>query len=170
MAAKSKVAIEPKDFIARLRPEDRKEVEADGELNLWRFEPISWAARIVVGWCLYRQKLMSTDITWKKRAWKEHQLGKRGVTGVITHVDHICTILNSGRWDPLAHGLDKDFNKIASGFFKRPHWRGRHMRRPPGSPRGAQQTILVHPHLIREDLVPYFGIIGGTNIEVLPEE
>ncbi|OGG51835.1 hypothetical protein A3C18_02740 [Candidatus Kaiserbacteria bacterium RIFCSPHIGHO2_02_FULL_54_11b] len=164
------IAIEPNDILSLLPSKEVAKMEGGVEENLWRFEPLSWAAKIVIGWCLYLQSLPSASLSWKKRERQQYISGRRGVTGVITQVDHICTILGVGKLDPLRYGLTEDANRVSTGFFKRPHWRRAHMRREPGTPPSAERTQKIPPLLIRRDLIPYFGVIGGTKVEVLPEE
>src|SRR3989344_5686681 len=85
----SRVELEVEDFAARVEPHVVKYLEGGIEENLWRVEPISIAAKIVVGWCLYLESLSQTDLSWKKRERKVHVPGLRGVTGIMIQTDHI---------------------------------------------------------------------------------
>lgn len=162
----AKVALEASDFAKLIPQQELKKLVDEGGLdaNLWRVEPTSWAAKIVVGWCVYRRSLKPTSQVWSEYRVPPAKRGTRGVTGVITQPENVCTILGEGRLDPTTYGL-REPPEQSSGFFKRPHWRSAHDRRTRGG-----ETVEIPPLLIRKDLVPLYGIIGGTKTEVLDEE
>jgi hypothetical protein len=165
-----RVLLEPLDLATSVYVRDFSELEGGVESNLWRLEPLSWALKIAVGWCLYLRSMSAKELSWEEVPQRPHKAGHRGLTGVITETDHICTILGYGKMDPSRYGLTEASNKVGSSFFVRPHWRRAHDRRPPGSPPTAPKSVTLPPLLIRKDLVPLFGIIGGTKTEVLPED
>ncbi len=168
---KTSVALEVADFAARPEFHLRaNELEGGIEGNLWRLEPFSIAAKIVVGWCMYMDSLTSTDIAWREKRRKKVVRGSRGVTGVITEIDHICTVLGKARLDASVYSGTEVSQNASSGFFKRPHWRRRHKKRPPGTPPGSPKTVRVPTLLIRPDLVPFFGIIGGTHTKIVDDD
>jgi hypothetical protein len=102
----SRVKLEVSDFAARIDPETVARLEGGTEENLWRIEPMSWAAKIVVGWCLYHRTISATSLEWNEKKWKEHIPGMRGVTGIITNREHICTILGEATLNPDTAGRD----------------------------------------------------------------
>ncbi|MBM3272449.1 hypothetical protein FJY94_04205 [Candidatus Kaiserbacteria bacterium] len=162
-----RVRIEPGDFA---RQYSSSELLGRTEAA-WRFDPHSWAAKIVVGWCLYLQSMSSSNLAWSQhRERVQFRRGRRGLTGVITNVDHVCTILGSGTLDPTTYGLSEQEHREGSSFFVRPHWRRAHMRREPGTAPDTPKTVKVPPVLVRKDLLPLFGLVGGTNTRVLDEE
>src|SRR3989344_1252703 len=167
--ATRRVALEVEDFAAQIEPHVVAELEGGIEENLWRIEPLSIAGKIVVGLCLYLQAVTARSPHWKKQKAQRHIPGRRGVTGVITETDHICMILGSARMDADRYGVREEFNKHFTGFFKRPHWRRRHLKRERGAPIGAPKTVKVPPQLIRKDLIPFFGLIGGTKTEIIDD-
>jgi hypothetical protein len=171
LSSNDKVKIDPEDLMSKPSDEmmERVRYTWGSEEYLWMVEPISWAAKIAVGWCLYLQTLSSLQVSWAIKKTNIQKIGSRGVTGVITNVDNICTVLGEARLDPSSYGVN-DQPSQDSGLFKRPHWRRAHYRRPRGSHPRALKTVAVPPLLIRKDLIPFFGIIGGTKTEVISED
>ncbi len=164
-----RVRLEPEDLLESFGESDRQKILSDPYYTEGWLPAMSDAAKIVVGWCLYLRTLSSTEVLWKEKKRPKQKRGKRGVTGIITQPEHICTILGEARLDPSTYGVSERKSQN-SGFFKRPHWRRRHMKRRNRTPVTAPKDIEVPPRLIRKDLVPYFGIIGGTKTEVLEDE
>lgn len=163
--------IETEHFIKRLDSDTRQKIKGGIEEATWRAEPSSWAAKIAVGVMLYLQSLSNTPLPWREqRQPHRSQKGSRGVTGIITSPEYICAIVGRGIIDPSTYGLNDPNKHEGSQFFVRPHWRRAHMRRSPGSAPNAPKDVKVPPVLVREDLVPLFGIISGTKTKILPEE
>lgn len=166
--SKSRVALEPSDIVDGLEAYEQAGFPSREEAEEV-CAALSDAAKIVVGWCLYLRTLTASSMSWKSLERRKIKRGTRGVTGIITQPEHLCTILGEARLDPVAYGLSEPRSQN-SGFFKRPHWRRAHFARPRGSAPTAVKSVEVPPLLIRKDLVPLFGIIGGTKTEVLPDE
>ncbi len=123
-----------------------------------RLSVFSMAHKIVVGWCAYMGHLHTNSFeTVRQPSGK----GTRGITGVITTPEHICTMILKSRLDPGRYYTTKEY-EVSSGMFKRPHWRRGHWKRENGSAPTAPRTIRVPPMLIRWDLIPIFGVISGT--------
>lgn len=169
-APDSIVRLETEDMVAKYRNRiiGRHEEYGNDDERLWTCEPESWAAKIVVGWCLYKQGLSDPDLSWREQRREPFVRGRRGVTGIITEIDHVCTVLGQARLD-FSIARSGEMQSSNSGFFKRPHWRSRHLARERGSPPTAPKTVKVPPRLIRKDLIPLFGIIGGTSTKVIED-
>jgi len=125
------------------------------------------AMRIVVGWALYLETLPTDRIKIEKNQRKAKILSG-GHPGSITNPDDIFHIV--GRSEMRFGGCSNQRRSIEEGGFIRPHWRRAHKRRPIGSAPDAPKTIKVPQKLIREDLVPLFGIIGGTKSVMFLED
>ncbi|MBI4068519.1 hypothetical protein HY413_03915 [Candidatus Kaiserbacteria bacterium] len=132
---------------------------------LWRSEYMSLTLKLVVGWSLYMESISSESL----QTMRLPPGGSRGITGIITSPEYICTIIGKGRLDPTRY-VDVDLGKVSSTAFKRPHWRRGHWKREAGTSKNAPKTIRVPPVLVRKDLVPLFGIISGTETIMLPDE
>ncbi len=150
------------DFI-RIEPDDlaAKKIlipcRSDDEQH-WKMRVNSFALKIVVGWCAYMGHLHSNAYETVRNPTER---GTRGITGVITTPEHICTMLTKARLDPGRYYETKEL-EVPTGMFKRPHWRRGHWKKEAGAGPNAPRTIRVPPMLIRWDLVPIFGIISGT--------
>ena len=69
---------------------------------------------------------------------------------------------------PLQSGRELESEGPGTMRFVRPHWRRGYKRRPKGSAPTAEKTVKVPPVLVREDLVPIYGLVGGTTSIVVP--
>ena len=123
------------------------------------------AMRIAMGWMCYLETLSSDSTTWR-----QHSVRKRGTdenchSAVITEPGHICDIIGKG-WIDQNEVTSVSSSRNSQGFV-RPHWRRAHKRRPMGSPPGSEKTLRIPPKLVREDLVPLYGIIGGTKTIII---
>jgi len=134
-----------------------------------RYEVMSVACRIAIGWALYLESLAAKpgSLEWSPPQKQKKQNRMGGATAVITQPDEICHIAGRGRIDPAEYGVSKD--SCNNQGFIRPHWRRAHWRRPRGSPPNAPKTIKIPALLVRADLVPLYGIIGGTKTIVMEE-
>jgi len=134
-----------------------------------RYEVMSVACRIAIGWALYLESLStkpgSLERSPPQKQKKQNRVG--GAIAVITEPEEICRIVGRGRFDPSEYGVTKEACN-GQGFI-RPHWRRAHWRRPRGSPSNAPKTVKIPALLIRADLVPLYGIIGGTKTIVMEE-
>jgi hypothetical protein len=126
------------------------------------------AMRIAVGWMCYLETLSSDSTTWRQPTGHNRKIGEECHSAVITEPGHICDIIGKGRID------QKEVTSVSSSRnsqgFVRPHWRRAHKRRPIGSPPGSEKSLRIPPKLVREDLVPLYGIIGGTKTTIIFEE
>lgn len=125
------------------------------------------AMRIVVGWALYLETLPTDRIKTEKNTRKAKVLSG-GHPGTITNPDDIFQIV--GRSEIRSGSCSNQRRSVEEGGFIRPHWRRAHKRRPIGSAPDAAKTVKVPQKLIREDLVPLFGIIGGTKSVIFLED
>ncbi len=125
------------------------------------------AMRIVVGWALYLETLPTDRIKTEKNTRKARVLSG-GHPGTITNPDDIFQIVGRSEIGSGSHSSQR--RSVEEGGFTRPHWRRAHKRRPIGSAPDAPKTIKVPQKLIREDLVPLFGIIGGTKSVMFLED
>lgn len=132
------------------------------------FEGLSVTLRIVVGWMLYLESLTKDSAEWRPGAKSRTRLMVGGAPSIITEPDQICTIVGKGRIDPSE--VTSELGQRCSKGFVRPHWRRAHYRRPAGSSHDAPKSQRIPPVLVRSDLVPLYGIIGGTSTVVISEK
>lgn len=125
------------------------------------------AMRIVVGWALYLETL-STDRIKTEKNQRKAKILSGGHPGSITNPEDIFHIV--GRSELRSGGSNNQRRSVEEGGFIRPHWRRAHKRRPIDSAPDAPKTVKVPQKLIREDLVPLFGIIGGTKSVMFLED
>lgn len=121
--------------------------------------------RIVVGLNIY----LDTLDTSAKPAWEKKKGGRKyiGPLGIITKETDVCRIIGRGVIDPARYS--ESARNHGKGFT-RPHWRRKHRKRPPYTPKDHPKTILIPATLINEHLVPYFGIIAGSVTRILSDE
>lgn len=124
------------------------------------FESLSVTIRIVAGWMLYLENLSSKTMEWQSGRQSKTRIISGGAPSIITDPDQICTIVGKGRID--LSEVTSETNQRCSKGFVRPHWRRAHYRRPAGSAFDAPKSQRVPPVLVRADLVPLYGIVGGT--------
>lgn len=132
------------------------------------YEGLSVTIRIVVGWMLYLETLSEKSIAWRVPTPTGPRMTVGGAPAIITEPDHICDIVGKGRIDPSE--VTSEPNRRCSKGYVRPHWRRAHYKRPRGSAPDAPKTVRVPPVLVRADLVPLYGIIGGTRTVIIAEE
>lgn len=132
------------------------------------FEGLSVTIRIVVGWMLYLETLSNDSMQWRTPSVRAQRMIAGGAPAIITEPDHICDIVGKGRIHPSE--VTSEPNRRCSKGFVRPHWRRAHYKRPRGSTPDAPKSVRIPPVLVRADLVPLYGIIGGTRTVVIPEE
>lgn len=157
------IRIEPEDLIA-----DREQILGvpPSEEERWRAGYLSVAMKLVVGWALYMESI-STNAFQNMRPPASPPT--RGMAGIITAPEHICTVLVQAKLDPARYIQTPEF-ETTSATFKRPHWRRGHWKRANGAGPNAPKTVRVPPILIRKDLVPFFGIISGTATWIVDED
>ncbi len=141
--------------------------ENSQETRRHKSEICTVAMRIVIGWALYLETLPTDRVKIEKNQQKATTLS-RGHPGTITNPEDIFKIV--GRGQIRSNSSRRDRRTIEEGGFIRPHWRRRHKRRPTGSPPDSPKTVDIPQILVREDLVPLFGIIGGTKSVVFLED
>lgn len=135
----------------------------------YRYESMSVFLKTAIGWMFYLE-----TVSAKNAQWKKHERNDRpkqmsgGAPSIITEPDQICKIIGKGRMDPVK--VEGEPAKRNGCGFVRPHWRRAHYKRPQGTPPGTPKTVRVPPVLVRADLVPLYGIIGGTETVVVPKE
>lgn len=155
----------PGTFIGDAKPE----WDTIPRIEQARYEVMSVACRIAIGWTLYLESLSTKpgalEHSPPQKQKKQNRVG--GAIAVITEPEEICRIVGRGRFDPSEYGVTKEACN-GQGFI-RPHWRRAHWRRPRGSPPNAPKTVKIPALLIRADLVPLYGIIGGTKTIVMEE-
>lgn len=117
------------------------------------------ALRIAVGWSLYLETMSTDRVKTCKNPHPPKQLSG-GYSGTITNPEEVFHILGQGRITKASEHQQRRL--VEEGGFVRPHWRRAHKKRPAKSPPDAPKSVKVLQKLIREDLVPLFGIIGGT--------
>lgn len=132
------------------------------------FECLSVTLKIAVGWMLYLETLSQDTVEWKSGQTARPRVMSGGVPSIITEPDKICTVVGKGRIDPSE--VTSETSRRCSKGFVRPHWRRAHYRRPAGSSPDAPKSQRVPPVLVRADLVPLYGIVGGTTTVVIPED
>lgn len=149
---------------------DTPQWETLPRIEVARYEVMSVACRIAFGWMLYLESLMAKPGTleWKAPPKKKAQSKVGGTVGAITEPEKVCNIIGRGKIDPTEYGTTGT-TRTGPGFV-RPHWRRAHKKRPPGSAPGAPKTIKIPNLLIRADLVPLYGIIGGTKSVMISED
>lgn len=138
-----------------------------GGFEKQKMEIATVAMRIVIGWALYLETLPSERVEQVKNKHSSRTLSG-GSLGVITNPDNIFHIVGNSRLGKGSQSRQR--RTVEDGGFIRPHWRRAHKRRPIGSSPDAAKTIKVPQKLIREDLVPLFGIIGGTKSVMFLED
>ncbi len=135
------------------------------------FETISVTMRIVIGWMLYLETLSKTSVLQRRESRKGHVRAiSGGASGIITEPEHIFDIIGRGQIGKAQKGTTSETRHRNGPAFIRPHWRSPYWRRPWGSPLDAEKTLRIPAKLVREDLVPLYGIIGGTKTVVILEE
>ena len=132
------------------------------------FESLSVTLRIVVGWMLYLESMKRESTEWRPGQKHKTRLMSGGSPSVIIEPENVCTIVGEGRIK--CSELTSERGTRCSKGYVRPHWRRAHYRRPAGSSPTAQKTQRVPPVLVRADLVPLYGIVGGTNTIVISED
>lgn len=165
------------DEPVRLEYDDLNQIYADGvqleqsdldTTRRQRSEAMIVALRIAVGWALYRETMSPDRIATVKHRHGSRQLSG-GRSGVITNPEEVHHILGKSDLGRASSGAGSR-RTLEEGGYKRPHWRGPHKRRRQGAPPDAPRTVRIPAVLVREDLVPLFGIIGGTQTVVFFEE
>ncbi len=121
--------------------------------------------RLAFGWILYLEGIGSERISVTPSAVPEQKGMPRNLQ-VITSPDEVWNILGRGTLHSST-ATERDHEVTPSGRFQRPHWRRGHLRRPSGSLITAEKTVRVPPVLVREDLVPLYGVVGGTTTVVI---
>lgn len=125
------------------------------------------ALRIVIGWSLYLENLSPERVTPIPNTRSAKRLGG-GNSGIITNPTEVFHIAAKSRMANRSGTHHR--HSVEEGGFVRPHWRRAHKKRPAGSPSDALKTIKMPRTLVREDLVPLFGIIGGTETVVFLDD
>lgn len=114
--------------------------------------------RLVMNLCLYLEAIENTqDVV---RHGLPHKPTRGQPINVITDGTRVCEVANVHSLQSLAAT-----NRPGAGHkITEPHWRRRHNRRPPGSGAdpSAEKTVRVKPTLVRPDLIPMFGLPGGS--------
>lgn len=132
------------------------------------FEVLSVATKVAVSWMLYLESLPSSSIQAKPFRKERSTPRRSGAAGIITQPERLFEIIGRGS---ICAGrkADEEGPRNTKGFV-RPHWRRAHYKRPRGAPPGAAKTVRVPAVLVRPDLVPLYGIIGGTTTVMIPEK
>lgn len=159
------IRIEPEDIYTIHSDEGKSDFESLPPYARSQMESVSVALRIAVGLSLYLETISSDSARWEERGVKGRKGSGAGALGVIVDPERICNIVGKGRISP--HSTTDEQTRRNSAGFVRPHWRRAHRRRPVGSSLTAEKTIRVPPKLVREDLVPLYGIVGGTKTLVM---
>lgn len=124
--------------------------------------------RIVLGACVHLDSIsMKGPVRWEKR--RSREIRAVGPLGIITDESLVCRILGRGSIDPNVFELPANWDPN-SRMPARPHWRRRHRRKPPYSPKDHPRTIIIPPTFVNEALMPFFGVISGSITKILPEE
>lgn len=164
------IRIEPKDIFDKYTDSGNLIDISDAKsFGKWErlSELYSIATRIVVGWALYMDSMVAANPL--QNMYVPPSRPMRGIAGIITNPQSICTVLVKAKLDPARY-VETPEREVSSSTFKRPHWRRAHLRRERGAPTSAPKTIRIPPTLIRKDLVPIFGLISGTVTEILDDE
>ena len=122
-------------------------------------EALSAVLRIVVGWMLYLESLPKNTTEWRKPDKKGNLRSMGGLTHVITNPENICDIAGKSY---LSTSETMSSGQRNHKGFVRPHWRIGYRRR--------NSEKKIPPVLVRADLVPLYGIVGGTTTIVNTEE
>ena len=142
--------------------------EQVGAETRYGFEVLSVATRIAVSWMLYLESLPDSALQTKPYRKKRSILHKEGPAGIITQPERFFEIVGRGS---ICEGTQlKEAGPRNSKGFVRPHWRRAHYKRPRGATPGAAKTVRVPAVLVRADLVPLYGIIGGTTTVMIPKK
>lgn len=161
-----RIRINPEDFIGTIRAGNQLyDLEVSDVDEEEHAERISMFAKLVVGSCLYINAMSSPP----KERPRKVPLGVRGVTGIITDAAHICDVVGKGVMDPTVYGIQEPRVR-ASVLFVRPHSRRGFWRRPAGSLPNAPKTVWVPHTIVRKDLIPDFGLMGGTETKIKSDE
>lgn len=121
-------------------------------------ETLSTVLRIVVGFMLYLESLPKNTTEWRKPN-KNNLHAMSGLTNVITKPENICNIVGKSYLHTTKTMSSGQRNHKG---FVRPHWRVGYKRR--------NSKKKIPPVLVRADLVPLYGIVGGTTTIVNTEE
>lgn len=132
------------------------------------YEALSVSLRLTVGLMLYLETISKESAEWQSVERKKAGVMSGGSPSIITQPENICFIVGKGRIDPSE--VTADTGRRCDKGFVRPHWRRAHYRRSPGSALDAPKTHRIPPVLVRADLVPLYGIIGGTSTVLISEE
>ena len=131
-----------------------------------RYGSISRFLNIILGWMLYQESLQPSDVRWGNPP-KPKLMVDSEAAGVITTPEGVCKLLGKARMDDAVRRGGSGKQREGGQGFKKPHWRGRVYRRPWGSDPDHPKTVEIAPVLIRPDLVPLYGIVGGTRTRVV---
>ena len=167
-----KIKLEAQDIYAMNQARSRRaaqEMEPFEDSRAW-WELQSVSFRIAVGWMLYLETLQKTDRLQRRPHSRNGaaRIISGGAKGIITEPEHLFDVVGLGSLGQKG-GVATQGTHHEGATFKRPHWRSLHWRRPRGSELDAEKTVRIPPKLVREDLVPLYGIIGGTKTVVLSE-
>ncbi len=114
---------------------------------------------------LYLENLSSESLADVQASKCKTRQISGGAPAVITEPDRIFEVVGKGR---ISSNEVSDNKKSRSSVgFVRPHWRRAHYKRAHGAPQNAPKTIRVPAVLVRADLVPLYGIVGGTSTVVI---
>lgn len=131
----------------------------------YHFEIMSAALRIVLSWMLYLESAPTcTQVSDSSPVNNKLPSGHLNGAGIITSPQHIFNVVGKGFMNFVSDGEVR--SRSGAGFI-RPHWRRAHMRRPKGSALDAPKTERVPATLVRSDLVPLYGLVGGTTSVVI---
>ena len=123
-------------------------------------EALSAVLRIVVGWMLYLESLPKNTTEWRRPNKKDNLRSMGGLTNVITRPENICNIVSKSHIR-TSNRATSSSQRNHKGFVC-PHWRIGYKRR--------NSEKKIPPVLVRADLVPLYGIVGGTTTIVNTEE
>jgi|AntRauTorckE6833_2_1112554.scaffolds.fasta_scaffold12871_2 hypothetical protein len=132
------------------------------------YDGLSVTIRIVVGWMLYLETLSQKSVTWSVPKRTAPRVTVGGASAIIIEPENICNIVGKGRINPSE--VTNEAEQRCSKGFVRPHWRRAHYKRPRGSAHNAPKSVRVPPVLVRADLVPLYGIVGGTTTVVISKD
>lgn len=152
-----RVEIEPENLIAieqRRNPGGvvRETWDDLNDTSKSQYELTSVFLKVALGWMLYLETISSESTVWKPGQQSKNRLMGGGAPSIITEPERICEIIGKGRINP--YEVTSEPSRRCSKGFVRPHWRRAHYRK--NSPK------RIPPVLVRADLVPLYGIIGGT--------
>lgn len=116
--------------------------------------------RVVFNLCLFLEGIGAKSDNPLR--FNRRQRVQGAARNAITDSMQVCDVNNLQTLYSLSSETGKTEGK--GHEITEPHWRRRHKRRPPGlgADPSAEKSVKVKPALVRPDLIPQFGLPGGT--------